>query len=295
MNASGHLGRLSRILLAGAVALAFVSPATAQGRIEENSLVAVSYTGTWYPSLNLNHSGGSAILSTEAGATAAVTFDGTGIRWIGYRDEWSGIAGVYLDGAFVTTVDTYASPAQHQAVLFSLQGLPAGSHRLVLQALQTHSGASGGAWIWIDAFDVTVGDPTTVMPPSWDGATRYEQDSPVVSYTGTWFSNTYSAHSGGVAALSLESGARATFSFSGTGIRWIGYRDEWSGIARVYLDGALVGFVDTYASPSQAQAVLFTTNGLTSGPHTVAVEATHERNVDSKGRWVWVDAFDVLP
>ena len=87
----------------------------------------------------------------------------------------------------------------------------------------------------------------------------------------------------------LASGARPL------AVKATGTRGDASAIARVYLDGALVGFVDTYASPSQGQTVLFTTSGLTSGPHTVAVEATHERNVDSKGRWVWVDAFDVLP
>jgi len=47
----------------------------------------------------------------------------------------------------------------------------------------------------------------------------------------------------------MDSGSRASLTFTGTGVSWILYRDEWSGIANVYLDGVLKSAVDTYASP----------------------------------------------
>ena len=50
---------------------------------------------------------------------------------------------------------------------------------------------------------------------------------------GAWYPNQTFFHSGGTAALATDAGARATFAFSGNGVRWIGYRDQWSGIARV--------------------------------------------------------------
>jgi len=50
----------------------------------------------------------------------------------------------------------------------------------------------------------------------------------------------------------MDGGARATATFSGSEVRWIGYRDEWSGIANVYLDGQLKGTVDTFASPASS-------------------------------------------
>jgi hypothetical protein len=84
----------------------------------------------------------------------SVTFSGTGIRWIGYRDEWSGIASIILDGAPGGTVDTYASPSQYQAVLYSAEGLSPGTHTLVIQVTGTENAASDGPWIWVDAFDV---------------------------------------------------------------------------------------------------------------------------------------------
>jgi hypothetical protein len=287
--------RLFLFLIPATVVLAAASPAATQTRLEDTNLLAIRYGGTWHTDVSLSYTGGTVFRATEAGATASVTFEGTGIRWIGFRDEWSGIASVSLDGAYVTNVDTYASPAEYQAAVYSIQGLPQGTHTLVIQALQTRNAASGGAWVWIDAFDVTSGEPTTFTPPDWTTSARTEQDSPDVILTGTWLTNTQPAVSGGTAVHALNREDRATFSFTGTGVRWIGYFDEWSGIGRVYLDGALVRILDTYATPSRAQEVAFTTSGLASGPHTIAIEPTHERNSNSGGRWVWVDAFDVLP
>jgi hypothetical protein len=290
-----HDTRSFRILGKAAVLLALASTALAQGRIEESHPLSVSFRGTWHRMYNMGNSGFTAMTSTEPGAQAILTFRGTGVRWIGFRDEWSGIAAVFLDGAFLTTIDTYATPAAYRAQSFEFRGFPFGTHTLVIEALDVHSAASGGAWVSVDAFDVTTGDPTTWTPPSWAGAIRDEQDYTSVAYVGTWFANDQPANSGGTAVLALDNGARATFSFDGTGVRWIGYRDEWSGIGRVYLDGALVAVVDAYVPTSAAQAVLFTTSGLARGAHTLAVEATHERNEAAKQRWVWVDAFDVLP
>ncbi len=93
----------------------------------------------------------------------------------------------------------------------------------------------------------------------------------------------------------MDANARATITFTGTGVKWIGYRDQWSGIARVYVDGVLQTTIDTYASPAQGQAVLYTASGLASGTHTMAIEVAGSHGASSGGSWVWVDAFDVNP
>src|SRR5205814_4345295 len=100
-------------------------------------------------------------------------------------------------------------------------------------------------------------------------------------------------HSGGSAGGAMDSGSRASMSFTGTGVSLILYRDEWSGIANVYLDGALKAAVDPYASPFQPQATAYTLSGLSAGTHTVVVEATQTHNPSSGGSWVWVDAFEL--
>jgi hypothetical protein len=115
-----------------------------------------------------------------------------------------------------------------------------------------------------------------------------------VTYKGTWYPNSLSAHSGSSAVLATDSGSRATFSFNGTGANWIAYRDEWSGIANVYVDGALKGQVDTFASPSRAQVRMYSVTGLAAGSHTLAIEATGQKSGASGGAWVWVDAFEAI-
>jgi hypothetical protein len=89
----------------------------------------------------------------------------------------------------------------------------------------------------------------------------------------------------------MDAGSAATFNFSGTSATWVGYRDEWSGIATIRVDGVVKGTVDTYSSPQQSQAVLYSVSGLPNGHHTLTIEATGTRNGASAGSWIWVDAF----
>jgi hypothetical protein len=137
-------------------------------------------------------------------------------------------------------------------------------------------------------------DTTSATPPPDPSGSRVEEADPAVVYTGTWISRSISFLSGGGAVLSTEPSARATVTFTGTGIRWIGYRDEWSGIARVFMDDVLVAEVDTYATPYEAQAIIHTVSGLSNGTHTLVIEVTGNRNPASGGEWIWVDAFDIL-
>ena len=278
------------------------SPAASGGRFEQDD-DRIAYSGGWYSNTTCGHSHGSAALSAEPGGSVTVPFDGTGIRWIGYRDEWSGTASVYLDGNFIETVDTYASPARFQAVLFSIEGLSPGTHTLAIHVDGSHGPDSAGSWVWVDALDVVGGplgpspepSPTptpTPTPPPVAGRTE-ESNLAAVSYGGAWYSHVGTEHSGGTAALSMEPGARAAFTFSGTGVRWVGLRDEWSGIASVFLDGVFTEAVDSYSSPEQFQAVLFSAEGLSPGTHTLVIEVTGSSGAASNGAWVWVDAFDV--
>jgi len=93
--------------------------------------------------------------------------------------------------------------------------------------------------------------------------------------------------------LTANAGARATFSFTGIGANWIAYRDEWSGIANVYVDGALKGQIDTYVKPSKAQAQTYSVSGLAMGNHTLVIEVTGTKSAASGGASVWVDAFEI--
>jgi WD40 repeat protein len=136
----------------------------------------------------------------------------------------------------------------------------------------------------------------TPMPPAAPGPTatgRVEQDNPAVSVSGSWSLNRLAVHSGGSAVLAMDAGSLVNVTFSGTGVSWIGYRDQWSGLANVYIDGVLKGTVDTYTPGSEAQATLYSATGLANGTHTLSIQVAGTRNPASAGSWIWVDAFAV--
>jgi len=122
-------------------------------RIEENN-PSVIYAGSWITQTRSDLSGGSVVESSDSSGTASLTFNGTGVSWIGFRGPWAGIAQVYLDGALKATVDTYGPTEQAQVVMYTASGLAAGSHTVMIKVTGTWSSASSSAWVVLDAFDV---------------------------------------------------------------------------------------------------------------------------------------------
>jgi predicted carbohydrate-binding protein with CBM5 and CBM33 domain len=123
---------------------------------------------------------------------------------------------------------------------------------------------------------------------------RFEETSPSVIATAGWVQDGSSRPwSGGTAAYSTTAGARATFTFTGTSVNWIGMRGPQTGIARVVLDGVLVAEVDTYKTTEEIQANAFRATGLAAGSHTLTIEVTGLKNAASTGTYIVADAFDV--
>lgn len=271
-----------------------VSPLVAQAatttHIEEND-PSVIYTGNWYTNFASPNSGGHSVLTNALDARAAIAFTGTGISWIGVADPWSGFARVYLDGV-LNTIDTYGSATTYQKVLFTARGLASGPHTLSIEIMHTRDVNGSGSWVWIDGFDIENGSGVSGGITAPTG--RTEQNGAAVNYTGTWFLNTNPVQSGGTAVLAMDSGSGATVSFTGTGIKWVAYRDAWSGIANIYVDGMLTATVDTYFPTNQAQTDGYTVNGLKAGTHTLTIMVTGTHSANSSGSWIWVDAFDVF-
>jgi hypothetical protein len=130
-----------------------------------------------------------------------------------------------------------------------------------------------------------------------DAATviRIEETSSAVRYVRNWTQDNFDrAWSGGTAATSSRTNARATLTFTGTGVSWIGFRGPQAGIARVYRDGALVSTIDAFAPQEEVGAILYATTGLTDATHTLTIEVTGTQNPAGDGTGlVAVDAFDV--
>jgi uncharacterized protein (TIGR03437 family) len=258
--------------------------------IEDNDPI-IHYTGTWYTNTGSLNSGGEAALTNAKDAEATIIFSGTGIAWVGYSDQWSGIAWVYLDGV-LTTVDTYSANPQYQRILFSVHGLPAGSHNLTIEVPHARGPDALGAWVWIDRFDIDNGAGVSGGASLTTGLS--EQTNAAITYAGVWYTDSGNAFSGGTVAGATDVASLATVTFTGTGITWIGYADPWSGIANVSVDGVPNAMVDTYRAAAQSQASLFSVSGLSAGTHTLTIEVTGTHNPSSSGSWIWLDAFSVV-
>jgi hypothetical protein len=260
-------------------------------RIEQNS-PSIAYSGNWYTNASSGNSGGSAALTNETGARAVVTFTGRSITWIGVGDRWNGLATVIVDGQ-PYKVDGWAATTRYQTVLFTVSGLSVGPHKLSIEINHERGPNGEGSWVWIDAFDVEDGAGVAGgFPAATVG--HVENDNPALTYTGIWYSNTNAAHSSGTAVLAASADSAVSLNFNGSGISWIAYRDEWSGLARVFLDNELKATIDTYLMPGQARTAIYTVEGLSPGTHSLRVEVTGTGNQSSGGAWVWLDSFVVL-
>ena len=282
---------MTRTLVLLAVVLATASSsALAQTRIEQND-PAIIYSGNWWTNDAATNTGGHAVLTNTRGARASITFNGTGISWIGVADAYAGLATVYLDGA-MQVINTYNPVSQYQKTLLSARGLAPGTHTFSIEVTHERGPGTDGSWIWIDAFDI---DGTPVAGGVTAGTGRIEQNNAALTYTGRWFANNSTALSGGSGALAMDAGSKATLSFTGSGVSWITYQDQWSGVANVYIDGVLKTTLDNFAAPARGGIAAYSIGGLGGGTHTITIEATGSRNSSSQGSWVWVDAFDVTP
>jgi hypothetical protein len=155
------------------------------------------------------------------------------------------------------------------------------AYMVVLGASSPTGGGTGG----------DTGTGGTPPPPAPTGWVRTQQNAGPI-YTGEWYDNVNNVHSGGSATLAMLNGDTSVLKFTGTAVRWVGNRDQWAGIAQVYLDGVLVKKVDTYAATGMAQQILYSVEGLTAKQHTLRIYVTGKKNRKAAAPWVWIDAFD---
>ncbi|GIG87942.1 alpha-L-fucosidase [Plantactinospora endophytica] len=85
--------------------------------------------------------------TTSNGASFTYTFNGTGIDYLSERNSDQGVVDIYLDGVLRATVDTSSSTRLTQQVIYSVRGLPQGSHTL-------RGVKRSGTYMLVDRFDV---------------------------------------------------------------------------------------------------------------------------------------------
>ena len=265
-------------------------------RVEESD-GQVTLSGAWSRSdPSLGWSGGSAMQSNAAGATASITFTGNSIRWIGSRGRKMGIATVSVDGSPPREVNLFGRPSDeaHSSV-FTISDLSAGTHTLTITVTGKQDGQAEGNTVVVDAFDIQPGNTIS----------HWQDTNPGFDYTGTWTKTTPALPWSGSGVSNLPelpvtaqdtstAGSKVTVPFRGTAISWIGYRGPDAGIAIVQVDGGPLSEVDLYSPTAIYQPIVFTATGLADAEHLLTIQATGDRNPASSGARVVVDAFDVV-
>jgi transglycosylase-like protein len=95
-------------------------------RLADNS-AAIAYRSTWSAARYPAYSGHRVTYATRSGASATVTFTGTGVAWFGPVGPTRGTARVYIDGRAVASVDLRRSSFSAHKLLFA-RALAAGKH-----------------------------------------------------------------------------------------------------------------------------------------------------------------------
>jgi hypothetical protein len=258
-------------------------------RVEETDLDTDFSAGWVHADASHDWSGGTAASASAAGASASFSFTGTRVRWIGWRESGAGIARVLLDGEPAGRIDLYANTISVQAPVFTSKELAQGPHTLTIEVTGDANPRSTGARVIVDAFEIV-----SLVDTPRPAVTRSEETDPAVSFTGVWnVDRGCIACSGGTDNYTSGPDALASFSFTGTRVRWLGWRKPAGGLANVYLDGALAAQVDLFSDVTSPQSPLFTSEVLAHGPHTLLIEAGADSNPEAEGSVVSVDAFDV--
>jgi Transglycosylase-like domain len=97
-----------------------------------DTAASIGYRSTWRQASFRSYSGGHVTYATTKGATATISFRGTGIAWVGPTGPTRGTARVYIDGRFVKTISLRRSTFRARSVIFS-KALPAGAHTFAIR------------------------------------------------------------------------------------------------------------------------------------------------------------------
>ena len=246
-----------------------------------NSTGDVAYSGNWLTFQSSQNSGGSAKYTDNNGAYVSMNFTGTSVTIKGYKSIYYGIGDVYIDGNKVGSIDYYSPSTQYQQNLFHSSDLPFGTHSIKIIRTGTKNPLASSANINVDAIQVG------------DGLGRVEDTGPSISYTGSWSTFNTSSNSGGAAKYSNSSDANVTITFTGSSVKFGGYKSIYYGMADVYLDNQKVGIIDYYNPTTIYQQSLFALSGLSNTTHTLKVIRTGDKNPHAISNNINIDFVDI--
>jgi len=134
---------------------------------------------------------------------------------------------------------------------------------------------------------------TTSLPPGVFETSRHEENARPLTYSGTWKTSSSSSASGGSFVFVDAENAAVTVRFIGTQLFWVAKTSPRYGIAEVTVDGTSVGNVDLYSAEEAWQQVVWQSDVLTLGPHTVTIAWTGDKDPEAEQSNINLDAIEV--
>ena len=119
---------------------------TSRLRLVGDRSTSIDYDGRWHVARHGGYRGGTVRYSTGRGASATLTFTGSGVTWFGPTGPTRGKAKVYIDGRLVRTVDLRRSTFHARSAVYSKRWSTSRTHTIRIVVL----GTSGRSMVAID-------------------------------------------------------------------------------------------------------------------------------------------------
>ena len=97
----------------------------------------IAWSSGWTDTADNTASGGRLRFAKTSGAAVTYTFTGSSVAWVASRGPDRGSAKIYVDGAYMTTVNLYAASFSTKQVVYSVAWGSNGTHRIGILALGT--------------------------------------------------------------------------------------------------------------------------------------------------------------
>jgi hypothetical protein len=145
VQATDRAGNLSTVRAAAA----------SRPRAVSEGSTSVTWSGRWAPLVHSAWLHGRARTSSTAAAAARFTFSGREVALVAGVGPTRGLARIYVDGTFVTSVDLRRATASGRIVVFRYRFTVVGTHRIEVRVV----GTAGRPRVDVDGFVVV--DPGT--------------------------------------------------------------------------------------------------------------------------------------
>ncbi|KAA1476066.1 hypothetical protein DENSPDRAFT_842954 [Dentipellis sp. KUC8613] len=262
---------------------------------DSTPLITYAPVGAWNDSpdgdlFNQSYSGQSWHTTSTQGATATITFNGTGIWLFGAQRPNYGTYSISIDGQ-QTTGNAGAQNPSFQQLLGGQSGLPMGSHTVVF----TNTGSQTSLDLDSLIFETQVGPSGATVSQD-----TVDDSDPAVQYlpsSTTWQINPLANTIQDGLHFTSDGGAQAQLKFNGDAVAIYGSVSPDHANYTVAVDGQSQNFDGGSGGAARLlhlQTLLYFSNNFGPGEHTLLLTANpNEAGQKNTGQFMDIDAFTV--